>query len=143
MQETAVPATILPVPEDICSKCGTTISRRAKANVWRGEKIVCTPCLKKLEGAEQRLRVAYLIAGKPGTAWTVRGGGKQYGPYSTAELIELLRRRRVDWMWEIHREGMKSWTPAARLFVTAELGNGRIELRDHGQGDGTYRPFGV
>lgn len=125
-----------------CDECGATISSRAKANVWNGEKVVCTPCLKELQGAERRAQAAFYLAGKPGTSWTVRGGGKQYGPYPTSQLIELLRQGRVDWMWDIRRDGMKAWKKAANLFTIPELSNGRIELRDFGQGDGTYRPSG-
>jgi ribosomal protein L37AE/L43A len=126
-----------------CEQCGATINRRAKANIWQGEKVVCTACMKDLQGAERRLNAAYVLAGKPGTAWTVRHRGEQYGPYPTDRLIELLRQGRVDWIAEIRRDGMKAWTPAARLFVTPQLANGRIELRDFGQGDGTYRPAGA
>jgi GYF domain 2 len=62
------------------------------------------------------------------------------GPYPTAQMIELLNSRRIDWAWNIWREGMTRWTPVARLFTIPELSNGKIELRDFGQGDGTYRP---
>jgi hypothetical protein len=40
--------------EETCEECGNVITRRAKANVWKGEKVVCTPCLKKLELAGWR-----------------------------------------------------------------------------------------
>lgn len=124
--------------EESCQQCGKTISRRAKANVWGGERIVCTPCLKELEGAERRQQAAYSLAGKPGTPWTVSGGGKRHGPFPTNELIELLRQGRVDWMWDVWRDGMTAWRKAANLFTIPELSDGRIELRDFGQGDGTY-----
>jgi hypothetical protein len=52
-------------------------------------------------------------------------------------LIDLLRTKQVDWMWNVWREGMGKWVPAA--FTIPELSNGKIELRDHGQGDDTYR----
>jgi hypothetical protein len=125
--------------DETCGQCGATINRRAKANVWKGEKVVCTPCLKRLQGAERRMEAAFALAGKPGAAWTVRDGRKQYGPYPTDALIEYLRQGRIDWMWEIRRDGMKAWKKAANLFTIPKLSNGRIELRDFGRGDGTYR----
>jgi hypothetical protein len=126
--------------DEVCEQCGATISRRARANVWNDEKVVCTSCLKELQGAERRTEAAHALAGKPGAPWLVRHGQNQQGPYPTEQLIELLRRGRVDWLWEIKRDGMTAWKKAANLFTIPELSNGKIELRDFGQGDGTYRP---
>ena len=126
--------------EEICQQCEATISKRARANVWQGEKVVCTSCLKSLQAAQRRTEVAIELAGKPGADWIVRNGVDQYGPYPTEQVIEYLRQGRVDWMWDIWRDGMKAWMKAARLFTIPELANGKIELRDMGQGDGTYHP---
>lgn len=121
-----------------CQKCGKIISRRAKANIWNGQQVVCTDCLHTLEGEARRHQAAIRLAGQAGADWFVHDGNKQWGPYPTVQLIELLRTRRVDWMWNIRREGMTNWTPAARMFTIPELSNGKIELRDFRQGDGTY-----
>lgn len=110
-----------------------------KAHRW-GEHWICTACHNDLQAATQRALAIEGIAGKAGAEWLVYDGHKQWGPYSTSQLIELLGTGRVQWMWMIWRDGMTNWTPAARLFVIAELGRGRIELRDFGQGDGTYHP---
>jgi hypothetical protein len=126
--------------DHVCQKCGKAISRRAKANVWNGAHIVCTSCLHELEGEIRRGQAAIGIAGRSGAAWLVHDGAKQWGPYPTEQLIELLRTGRVDWPWNVWRDGMWKWTPAGQLFTMPELSNGRIELRDHGHGDGTYRP---
>ena len=129
------------LPDEICQQCGATISRRAKANIWNGELVVCTRCLKELEQNERRAVAVIGIAGKPHTPWFVHDGHKQYGPYPTAQLIQLLDGGQVDWLWKIWREGMNAWVAAGQLFVMGELGNGRTELRDFGQGDGTYHPL--
>jgi hypothetical protein len=121
-----------------CEKCGKTITGRMKANVWKGEMAVCTDCLHILKGAELRKAAAYRIAGQPFTAWLVHDGQQQLGPFTTEEMIDLLGSNQLDWMWNIWRHGMANWTPAARLFTIPELSEGRLELRNHGQGDGTY-----
>src|SRR4051794_11180919 len=126
--------------ETVCDNCGKPISRRAKANVWNGDKVVCTPCLRELENAVLRAQNLLGMIGKVFTPWLVHDGKRELGPFTTDQLIDQLKRGKVDWMWNTWREGMKSWTPVARLFVAAALGRGRIELRDFGQGDGTYRP---
>lgn len=92
---------------------------------------------------DKRQQAAVRIAGVAGSPWHVHDGRQQLGPFTTAQLIELLRAKRVDWMWNVRREGMLNGVPAARLFTTPELSRGRIELRDFGQGDGTYRPTGA
>src|SRR5438552_2546512 len=107
--------------EETCQECGTTISRRARANVWNGERIVCTPCLKKLQAAVQRQQVACQMAGKCGFPWLVYDGRGQHGPYSTEQLIQLLRGGRVEWEWTVWRDGMKAWKSAANLFTIPEL----------------------
>ncbi len=125
--------------DEVCQECGATISPRAKANVWNGEKVVCTACLKKLQAVVRRQEAAVMFAGKAHTPWLVNDGKRQHGPYTTAELIDLLRSGRVDWAWDIWREGIGKWTTAGLLFTIPHLTDGRLELRDHGQGDGTYR----
>jgi len=122
-----------------CEKCGKTISRRARANVWEGQCIVCTPCLGELKTAELRAANLAAMVGYSGRGWLIHDGRGQRGPYTTAQLIELLRAGRVKWEWQIWRDGMTKWVPIARLFTVPELSKGRIELRDFGQGDGTYR----
>jgi hypothetical protein len=126
--------------DQTCHKCGKSISRRAKSYVWNGQLVVCTSCLQVLEGERRRGQAAIGIAGKAGAPWLVYDGSKQWGPYPTEQLKELLAAGRVDRMWNVWREGMGKWTPAGRLFTIPELSRGKIELRDFGQGDGTYRP---
>ena len=128
--------------DEICQDCHKPISSRAKANVWKSGRIVCTRCLREREVQASRQQNAVRMAGVAGSPWLVQNGRQQLGPYPTAQLIDLLRAKRVDWLWNLRREGMEKWTPAARLFTTPELSNGRIELRDFGQGDGTYGPKG-
>lgn len=36
--------------------------------------------------------------------------------------------------------GLEAWKRMSALFTLPELCEGRLELRDFGQGDGTYRP---
>jgi hypothetical protein len=126
-------------PEETCQDCGKTISRRARANVWHGERVICTLCLKLREGAEKRLAAAVRLAGRAGAVWLVDDGGKQRGPFTTHELIRLIDNRQIDIMRRIWRDGMSTWKPAAQLFTLREI-DGKTELRDFGQGDGTYRP---
>lgn len=126
--------------EETCQKCGKAISRRARANIWNGTQIVCTPCLKDLQAAQQRADAAIRMAGRPGSAWMVHDGHHQRGPFPTPQLIALLGNGKISWESKIWRDGMAGWQPLPTLFVPAELGHGRIELRDFGQGDGTYRP---
>ncbi|HEY8749351.1 MAG TPA: DUF4339 domain-containing protein [Tepidisphaeraceae bacterium] len=126
--------------DEVCQRCGKTISRRAKANVWNGSMVVCTPCRRDLEAETQRGAAAIAMAGTAGAAWLVYDGTRQYGPFPTAQLVELLSSGRVNFLWQIWRDGMSQWRAAGQLFTIAELSNGRIELRDFGQGDGTYRP---
>jgi hypothetical protein len=129
--------------DEICQDCGRPISRRAKANVWNGERIVCTPCLKKRESAVQRADNIMGMIGKAGSPWVVHDGRQQAGPYTTAEMIKMLRKNKIDWLSKIFREGMKDWKPAGQLFTNPAFNDGKIELRDFGQGDGTYRPESV
>ena len=124
-----------------CEKCGKPISKRAAAHVWNGQTVVCTKCRNELQAEAGRHAAAIGFAGQPHTPWMVFDGKTQYGPYTTEQVIEMLRRGQVDWLWQIWREGMKKWMKIGSLFSMAEMSNsGRIELRDHGQGDGTYRP---
>jgi hypothetical protein len=126
--------------DEICEQCGKTITQRAKANLWKGEQVVCTACLNELKSQVQRHQAAVRLAGRAGSAWLVHDGQQQWGPFPTDQIIELLRVGQIDWMWNVWREGMAAWTPAAQFFTAPELSKGRIELRDFGQGDGTYRP---
>ncbi len=123
--------------DEICQKCGKPIARRARANVWQGDKIVCTTCINLLKGAERRLAGMQKIAGKAHTPWLIQDGRKELGPLTTVQLIQLLRHRKVDWSANIWREGMTKWLPVGRLFTIPELNDGRLELREFGQGDGT------
>jgi hypothetical protein len=129
--------------DEVCQKCGKVIGPRAKANVWDGRLVVCTSCLHALEKDVRRAEAAVGIAGRAGAPWLVHDGRQQWGPYPTEQMIGLLKSGQVDWLWKVWRDGMWKWTPAAQLFTIPELSNGRIELRDHGQGDGTYRPHGA
>lgn len=124
-----------------CQECGKIVTRKAKANVWKGERVVCTGCLKRLECQDpERLRAAVAkTIGRAGAPWLVHDGQEQHGPYTTEQMIELLQCGRVDWLWNIWQEGMTRWRAAGNLFTIPQLANGRFELRDFGQGDGTYR----
>jgi GYF domain 2 len=115
--------------DETCEECGKPISKRAKANIWRGEHIVCTICLGLLNSAVtfDGNKVGYL--GKKDALWLVNDGETQHGPYSTEELIELLRSQWVKWDWRIWREGMKKWKRAAGLFTMPEFSkDGQIKL---------------
>lgn len=126
--------------DEVCQNCGKIISRRMKANIWDGERVVCTACLHVLQGAVVRRQVGVRLAGQSGADWLIYDGSRQSGPYPTQRLIEMLRGQQVRWEWHIWREGMEKWKPAMSLFTIPELADGRLELRDFGQGDGTYRP---
>jgi ribosomal protein L37AE/L43A len=126
-------------PDETCQECGTKISRRAKVNIWQDEKVVCTSCLHELESAVRRHEFSIQMGGKPHTPWLVDDGKKQHGPYSTAQVIQLLDQDRVDWLWKVWREGMSGWKVAAMVFNNGRLSNGQTELRYFGQGDGTYK----
>lgn len=116
--------------DTICQRCGKIITRRMKANVWAGREVVCTGWRDVLQGVVVRRQVAYDLAGKPDAGWIAYDGQQQYGPFTAEQMIEMLGAGQVDWLWQFWRDGMNAWTPAARLFVTAQLGGGRIELRD-------------
>ena len=71
------------------------------------------------------------MVGWPDKPWLVNDGKQQWGPYTTDQLIELLRTHRVDWLWHVWREGMTSWKVPAQLFTMPELEpDGQIRLRD-------------
>jgi ribosomal protein L37AE/L43A len=123
-----------------CSQCGKDIAARAKANVWAERRVVCTPCLHRLRSAASRVANLLAMAGRACAPWTVCDDSRQHGPYRTEDLIALLRGGQVGWGCQVWREGMAKRSPVARLFTAAELADGRLELRDFGQGDGTYRP---
>src|SRR6266568_3735633 len=122
-----------------CQKCGKEIAQRAKANVWQEQWVVCTACLRELKDEVKHQTAIASIAGMGGAPWLVHDGRKQWGPYSTDQLIELLTKGQVDRFWNVWREGMRKWMPVGQLFTVPELSNGKVELRDFGQGDGTYR----
>jgi len=126
--------------DELCQRCGSTIGLNAEANIWGGQYIVCTPCLHDLRHDTRRSATAITFAGRPGAAWFVNDATNEHGPYETVQLIEMLRTGRVDYGWHVWRDGMTTWRKVAQMFTIAELTNGQIELRDHGQGDGTYRP---
>jgi hypothetical protein len=120
---------------EVCQDCGTAISTRARANVWNGERVVCSPCLRRrkerieLEARLPAIRAA--MVGWPDRLWLVHDRQHQSGPYTTEQLIELLRTRRVDWGWHIWREGMTAWKAPAQLFTMPELAkDGQIRLRE-------------
>jgi hypothetical protein len=70
------------------------------------------------------------LSGNHDADWLVYDGNRQWGPYSTVQLIDLLRSGRVDWLWLLWREGMAKWMPAARLFTHPKLAaDGQIRLR--------------
>ena len=79
------------------------------------------------------------MIGRGFAPWSVRSGGQERGPFDTGQLLQLLANGQVSWSSDVWREGMRAWTPVARLFTIPELTGGRLELRDLGQGDGTYR----
>lgn len=121
--------------DKFCDGCGKVISGRARANVWHGEQLLCSSCFRKrkqqadLEARIHGLRGA--MVGWPDKLWLVHDGAKQWGPYTTEQLIELLRQRRVDWLWNVWREGMREWRPVGRLFTIPEFADdGQIRLRE-------------
>ena len=126
--------------DELCQRCGQPIGFDADAHVWNGEHVVCTQCLHDLKIAARQSTPAISFAGMPGAAWYINAEGTQIGPYETDELIELLRTSDIDYSWLVWRDGMTNWRKVAQMFTIAELTRGTIELRDHGQGDGTYRP---
>jgi uncharacterized protein DUF4339 len=126
--------------DELCQRCGVVLSANAEAHVWNGQYIVCASCVQELQHDANRSATAYTFAGRPGAAWFVKDDKREHGPFETAVLIEMLHEGRVDYGWLLWRDGMTSWRKVAQLFTIADLSNGQIELRDHGQGDGTYRP---
>ena len=133
--------------DEICQDCGKTISRRARANVWNGDRIVCSRCYKvrkqraDFESRVPALRVA--MVGWPDKPWIVHDGRQQSGPFTTDQLIALLRAGQVDWLWSVWREGMKEWKKPASLFTMPELtAGGEIRLRDFIQFNPAGEPEG-
>ena len=97
--------------------------------------VLCSSCYRERnDRAEFEASVPELLAaivGWPDKPWLVHDGTKEWGPYTTEQLIELLRQRRVEWLWNVWREGMKAWKPAGQLFTMPELtGDGQIRLRE-------------
>jgi hypothetical protein len=120
---------------EVCRDCGNDIGPRARANIWHGERILCSDCYrqrKQREAFEARvpeLRAA--MVGWPDKPWFVKVGEKQLGPYTTECLVGHLRAGRIDWLWKVWRDGMKSWKPAAQLFTNPELADdGQVRLRE-------------
>ncbi len=122
-------------PAESCRDCGKVITGRARADVWQGELILCSGCYRDRKNHQKFLKripeLTAALTGWPDKLWLVRNGREELGPFTTSQLTDLLKKRRVDWNWNIWREGMKAWTPAARLFTMPELDRGReIQLRE-------------
>jgi hypothetical protein len=121
--------------DEVCEDCGNPISRRARANIWNSERVLCTSCYNDRKNrAEFEARVPEIRAkmvGWPDKLWLVNDGSRQLGPFSTDQVIELLRAGRIDWLWEVWREGMAAWKPAASLFTNPQLSDdGKLRLRE-------------
>lgn len=72
-----------------------------------------------------------LVSGNDDALWLVHDGRQQWGPYSTEQVIQMLREKRIDWMWNVWREGMDKWRKIANLFTDPQLANdGQIRLRN-------------
>jgi hypothetical protein len=125
---------------EFCQRCGEVIASDAEANVWEGQYVVCTPCVHELKIAARQSTPAISFAGSPGAAWYVNAEGTQIGPYETDELINLLSAGDVDYNWLVWRDGMTNWRKVSQMFTIGQFTRGLIALREHGQGDGTYRP---
>ena len=128
------------MPPELCTRCGAVIPANAEAHVWLDEHIVCGPCRNQLQHEQHLSTTAVAFAGKPGAPWTVKEGDKELGPYFTNQLIEMLRSDQIAYSQQLWRDGMTMWRQVSQLFTIAQFSQGRIELRDHGQGDGTYHP---
>jgi hypothetical protein len=116
---------------EACEECGKSISKRAKANVWRGQHIVCTPCLNQLRSWEllDQNRIKYM--GRSVSLWLVDDGWKKLGPYTSEDLIELLQQNQIDWLWKIWRDGMDEWKSISLLFTDPRMSDdGVIRLRE-------------
>jgi len=131
---------VAPTNEERCFRCGKTIPKDAEAHIWNSESIVCGPCIAHLQHDRYLSATPNTFAGFARGAWYVDNGMQKLGPYDTHQLIEMLHSGRVDFQFLIWRDGMSAWRKASQLFTIPELNYGQIELRDHGQGDGTYRP---
>jgi uncharacterized protein DUF4339 len=130
------PGTMNLVNEQICQQCSNVIGGRAKAHLWSDQRVVCTKCLHALEATQQRVAVAIRFAGIAHTPWLVHDGTKQWGPYPTEQLIAPLKSGHVAWLWNCWREGMENWKKMGNLFTMPLVAGDKIELRNHGQGDG-------
>ena len=72
-----------------------------------------------------------MIRGMPDAPWLVYDGRQQHGPYTTQQMVDMLVRGQVDWLWHVWREGMAKWVPAAQLFTIPELSlDGKCRLRE-------------
>ena len=61
------------------------------------------------------------ISGDNGALWLAHDGAQQWGPYDDAQMLELIRSKRVPWNWNLWRQGMEKWLPAGRLFTFPDL----------------------
>jgi uncharacterized protein DUF4339 len=101
--------------------------------VWKDKLVLCTACYNMRAGDERfdqrlpALRASFI--GWPDKLWLVHDGKRQSGPFSTDELIKLLRNGKVDWLSNLWREPMRAWLPAAQIFSIPELSDdGQIRL---------------
>jgi hypothetical protein len=52
---------------EICQECQKSISRKAVANVWNGERIVCTACYRKLDRERHQCEALEAARSAPAT----------------------------------------------------------------------------
>src|SRR6185437_3493345 len=121
--------------DPLCQDCGKQINRRMKANVWQEETVLCTPCFHAREAAVLRAKTIAKIIGIADSPWLIHDGRRQSGPFTTREVIEHLRDGRFKWDWKSWRQGLETWKPLYSFFTDASLHDGRLELRDLGQGE--------
>src|SRR5687768_8529362 len=85
----------MPPPPETCSECGKTISRKAIAHVWDGQRVVCNGCFRKLDGARRAKEAAAAAARVPATERQIRYAlelGLSFPPdISSQRMSDLIR----------------------------------------------------
>jgi hypothetical protein len=87
------------IAPETCQECGKAITRKAIANVWNGEKVVCTACYRKLDRQKRDREAREVAASAPATERQIayaRDLGIVFPPDITSQRISDLIEAKVN-----------------------------------------------
>src|SRR5262245_55386701 len=103
----------------VCESCGAKYSIADEKVAGKVFKIRCKKCSAVIvvkgespEGNDESTRV-YDHAGE--AVWHVVVAGEQQGPFTPAQIGELMADAKIDWEAYVWREGMDGWQPAREV----------------------------